>query len=84
VQSGIQSNAGNAYFVPTGAKCLQTQTEMMPGGRVLGRAEMSLYKLPPRCGRSDRTVCVRYSDTSAVFFRGRIQEGKQIADIAFN
>src|ERR1019366_5271192 len=58
-QSGIQSDAGNAYFVPTRAKCLQTQIEMTLGGRVSGRAEVSLCKLPPRCGRSDRTVCVR-------------------------
>ena len=54
-------------------------------GRVeFGGTEMSLYKLPRAAAKGDRTVYVRYSDTSVVFFRGRIQEGKQVADIAFN
>src|SRR5271157_6584357 len=46
VQSRTQSDAGNANFVPAGAKCLQTQSGMTLTGRVSGRAEVSLCKSP--------------------------------------
>jgi len=77
VQSGIQSDAGNAYFVRTGAKYLQTQTGTTLAGWGSGRAEVSLYKLPlGRCA-NDRTVCVRYSDTSACIIHDEFEENRE-------
>lgn len=72
VQFAVQSQAGRDQAGESACKCMEN----------LGRGKETL-KAEKQYAKRHRTVCVRYSDTSAIGVSGQVQKRKQVANILF-